>query len=48
MKFTPPLSVTDDEIDQIANTLKRVFNRPLPILIANAVKLLISAKIRRK
>ncbi|MDG2390685.1 MAG: aminotransferase class III-fold pyridoxal phosphate-dependent enzyme [Planctomycetaceae bacterium] len=48
MKFTPPLSVTDDEIEQIANTLRRVFNRPLPILIAKAVKLIVAAKLRRK
>ncbi|MBD3673432.1 MAG: aminotransferase class III-fold pyridoxal phosphate-dependent enzyme [Planctomycetaceae bacterium] len=48
MKFTPPLSVTDEEIDHIAAMLKRVLNRPLPILIANAVKLIVSAKLRRK
>lgn len=48
MKFTPPLSVTDEEIDQIAAVLKRVLNRPLPLLIAKAVKLIVSAKLRRK
>lgn len=48
MKFTPPLSVSDEEIDQIAAALKRVLNQPLPLLIIKALKLIVSARLHRK
>lgn len=47
LKFTPPLSTTPQEIDQVVGTIKRVMRTPLPILVGKAVGLIVRSKIKR-
>jgi len=47
LKFTPPLSTTPEEIDQVAGTLKRVMQTRLPILIGKAASLIVRSKLHR-
>jgi acetylornithine/succinyldiaminopimelate/putrescine aminotransferase len=46
LKFTPPLSTTPEESDQLVGTLKRVMHTPLPLLVVKAAGLIVRSKLR--